>query len=127
MSVMYPEDLLYTENHEWIRADNGTGTVGISNYAVEQLGDLVFVELPEEGDEFGQGDSFGVIESVKAVADFYMPVGGEITEVNEELLDAPEVISEDPYGDGWIIKVDIADESELDDLMNSEDYQDTLE
>ncbi len=124
---MYPEDLLYTENHEWIRADNGTGTVGISNYAVEQLGDLVFVELPEEGDEFGQGDSFGVIESVKAVADFYMPVGGEITEVNEELLDAPEVISEDPYGDGWIIKVDIADESELDDLMNSEDYQDTLE
>ncbi len=124
---MYPEDLLYAENHEWIRVENGTGTIGITDYAQDQLGDLVFVELPEEGDEFGQGDPFGVIESVKAVADFYMPVGGEIIEVNEELLDAPEIISEDPYDEGWIIKVKIADDGELDALMNSEDYQATLD
>jgi len=127
MSAMYPEDLLYAENHEWIRVENGTGTIGITDYAQDQLGDLVFVELPEEGDEFGQGDPFGVIESVKAVADFYMPVGGEIIEVNEELLDAPEIISEDPYDEGWIIKVKIADDGELDALMNSEDYQATLD
>ena len=124
---MYPEDLLYTDNHEWIRVEDGEGTIGITEYATDQLGDLVFVELPEEGDEFGQGDSFGVIESVKAVEDFYMPAGGEITEVNEELLDAPEIITEDPYGDGWIIKVEIADESDLDNLMNSEDYEAQLD
>lgn len=124
---MYPEDLLYTENHEWIRVDNGVGTVGVTWYAQDQLGDLVFVELPEIDDEFGQGDSFGVIESVKAVADFYMPAGGRIVEVNEELLDAPEIISEDPYGDGWIVKVELEDPSELDALMEVDDYQATLE
>ncbi len=124
---MYPEDLLYTENHEWIRVDNGVGTVGVTWYAQDQLGDLVFVELPEIDDEFAQGDSFGVIESVKAVADFYMPAGGRIVEVNEELLDAPEIISEDPYGDGWIVKVELEDPSELDTLMESDEYQETLE
>ena len=124
---MYPEDLLYAENHEWIRVEDGTGVIGISYYAVDQLGDLVFVELPEIGDEFSAGDAFGVIESVKAVADFYMPAGGEIIEVNEELLDAPEIISEDPYGEGWIIKVEIADEADLDALMNAEDYEATLD
>jgi len=124
---MYPEDLLYTENHEWIRVDTGVGTVGVTWYAQDQLGDLVFVELPEIDDEFAQGDSFGVIESVKAVADFYMPAGGRIVEVNEELLDAPEIISEDPYGDGWIVKVELEDPSELDTLMESDEYQETLE
>ena len=124
---MYPEDLLYAENHEWIRVENGTGVVGITYYACDQLGDLVFCELPEEGDEFGQGDSFGVIESVKAVADFYLPVSGVVVEVNEELLDAPEIITEDPYGEGWIIKIEIEDSAELDVLMNADDYQTTLE
>lgn len=124
---MYPEDLLYTDNHEWIRVENGTAVVGITYYACDQLGDLVFAELPEEGDEFGQGDSFGVIESVKAVADFYLPVGGTIIEINEDLLDAPEIITEDPYGEGWVIKIEIADSSELDVLMNSEDYQAILD
>ncbi|MFO8060180.1 MAG: glycine cleavage system protein GcvH [Bacillota bacterium] len=124
---MYPEDLLYTENHEWIRVEDGIGVVGITEYACEQLGDLVFVELPEEGDEFGQGDSFGVIESVKAVADFYLPAGGTVVEVNEDLLDAPETITEDPYGEGWVIKIEISDSSELDVLMNSEDYQTILD
>ncbi len=124
---MYPEDLLYTDNHEWIRVENGTAVVGITYYACDQLGDLVFAELPEEGDEFGQGDSFGVIESVKAVADFYLPVGGTVIEINEDLLDAPEIITEDPYGEGWVIKIEIADSSELDVLMNSEDYQAILD
>ncbi len=124
---MYPEDLLYTDNHEWIRVENGTALVGITYYACDQMGDLVFVELPEEGDEFAQGDSFGVIESVKAVADFYLPVGGTIIEINEDLLDAPEIITDDPYGEGWVIRIEIADSSELDVLMKSEDYQTILD
>lgn len=124
---MYPEDILYAENHEWLRVENGTATVGIDHYAQDQLGDLVFIELPHIGDEFAREEPFGVIESVKAVADFYMPVGGTVIEVNEELLDAPEVINEDPYGDGWIIKIEIADEAELDELMDADTYTDFLE
>jgi len=124
---MYPEDILYAENHEWLRVENGTATVGVDHYAQDQLGDLVFIELPHIGDEFAREEPFGVIESVKAVADFYMPVGGTVIEVNEELLDAPEVINEDPYGDGWIIKIEIADEAELDELMDSDTYTDYLE
>ncbi len=124
---MYPEELMYAEDHEWLRVENGIATVGITHYAQDQLGDLVFVELPHIGDEFGKDDPFGVIESVKAVSDFYMPVGGTITEVNEELLDAPEIINEDPYGEGWIIKFEITDEAELDELMDVDTYTEYLE
>ncbi len=124
---MYPEELLYAENHEWLKVENGIGTVGITHYAQDQLGDLVFIELPHIGDEFAKDAPFGVIESVKAVSDFYMPAGGTITEVNEDLMDAPEIINEDPYEEGWIIKIEIADEDELEELMDADTYTEYLE
>ena len=124
---MYPENLLYAENHEWLKVENGIGTVGITHYAQDQLGDLVFIELPHIGDEFAKDAPFGVIESVKAVSDFYMPAGGTITEVNEDLMDAPEIINEDPYEEGWIIKIEIADEDELEELMDADTYTEYLE
>ncbi len=124
---MYPEDLMYTENHEWIRVEGDVATVGISDYAQNELGDIVFVELPEVDEDFGQGDAMGVVESVKAVSDIYMPVGGTIVEANEDVLDAPDLVNSDPYGEGWLVKVRFSDESEMDSLMNAEDYQATLE
>jgi len=124
---MYPKNLKYTEDHEWIRVEGGEGVVGITHYAQDQLGDIVFVELPEVGDEFGQGESFGVVESVKTVSDLYMPLAGKIVEVNEELLDSPELVNEDPYEAGWIAKIEIADESELEALMDAEQYEASLE
>ncbi|MFP4200702.1 MAG: glycine cleavage system protein GcvH [Clostridia bacterium] len=124
---MYPKDLLYTENHEWLRVEEGVGTMGITDYAQNELGDIVFVELPEEDEEFSQGDALGVVESVKAVSDIYTPVSGTIVEGNEEVLDAPELVNSDPYGEGWLVKIRIEDESELDDLLDAEDYQATLE
>ncbi len=124
---MYPEDLLYTEDHEWIRVEDGVATVGITDFAQNELGDIVFVELPEEDEDFSQGDAMGVVESVKAVSDIYMPLTGTIAAINEEILDAPELVNSDPYGDGWLIKIKIADELELDALMNAEEYESTLE
>ena len=124
---MYPEDLLYTEDHEWIRVEDGVATVGITDFAQNELGDIVFVELPEEDEDFSQGDAMGVVESVKAVSDIYMPLTGTIAAFNEEILDAPELVNSDPYGDGWLIKIKIADELELDALMNAEEYESTLE
>ncbi len=119
----FPEDLHYTENDEWIRVDGDTGTIGITDYAQDQLSDIVYVELPAVGDAFDQDEEFGVVESVKAAGDMHVPVGGEVTEVNDALEDTPETVNEDPFGAGWFIKVKIADASELDDLMDAEAYQ----
>ncbi len=118
-----PDDLLYTEEHEYLRKNpDGTYTVGITDYAQGELGDIVFVELPSEGDNFARMDTFGTIEAVKAVSDLFCPVEGEIAEVNAALDDDPSVVNSDPYGDGWMIKLRVADEGDLDGLMNAADY-----
>lgn len=119
----FPEELLYTEEHEWVLVEDDIITIGITDFAQDSLGDVVFVELPDVGAEVVAGKAFGVVESVKAVSDVYAPVSGEVVETNEELPDAPEVINTSPYEDGWMIKVRIADRSELDDLMDSDAYQ----
>jgi glycine cleavage system H protein len=119
-----PEELQYTKTHEWIRREGDIAIVGITDYAQDELGDVVFIELPDEGATFSAGDSFGVIESVKAVSDLYAPVGGEVVEVNEALNDAPEKINEDPYGDGWMIKLRTSDEANL---LSAEEYEEHLE
>ncbi|HSK84310.1 MAG TPA: glycine cleavage system protein GcvH, partial [Rubrobacter sp.] len=100
-----PEDLQYTKSHEWVLIEGDTATIGITDHAQDELGDVVFVELPDEGATFDAGESFGTVESVKAVSDLYAPVGGEVVEVNSTLEDAPENINEDPYGEGWIVKL----------------------
>jgi len=120
---MEPDNLLFTEEHEWLDADGSEGTVGITKYAAEQLGDIVFVELPEIGEVFSKGDTFGTIESVKAVSDLYMPVGGEIIEINEDLENAPELVNSSPYEDGWMVKIEITDEEQLTDLMDNKAYE----
>ncbi|HAS6053437.1 glycine cleavage system protein GcvH [Vibrio vulnificus] len=120
--------LKFTESHEWVR-DNGDGTVtiGISEHAQEMLGDVVFVELPELEAEIEAGESFSLVESVKAASDIYAPVTGEVVEVNEELSDSPELINEDPYEGGWIVKVKLSDPSELDNLKDAEEYLNSIE
>ena len=122
MSV--PEELQYTKSHEWIRTEGDTATIGITDHAQDELGDVVFVELPEVGTTFDAGDSFGTVESVKAVSDLYTPVGGEVVEVNETLNDQPEKINEDPYGEGWIVKLSASGEG---DLLSASDYEQFLE
>lgn len=117
-----PGDLLYTKEDEWVRVDGDTAEVGITDYAQDSLSDIVFIELPEPGDSFGANDIFGTVESVKAAADLYMPVQGEVLESNQKLLDAPELINSSPYGDGWMIKIRIGDAAQLDELMSSEAY-----
>jgi glycine cleavage system H protein len=119
-----PDDLQYTKSHEWVRAEGGTVTIGITDHAQEELGDVVFVELPEVGDDIGAGDSFGTVESVKAVSDLYTPVGGEVVEVNSSLEDAPEKINDDPYGEGWIVKLSTSEEA---DLLSPEEYEKVVE
>jgi glycine cleavage system H protein len=120
---MYPDDLKYTEGHQWTRPDGEAATIGITDYAQDQMGDLVYVELPEVGDEVTAGAPLGEVESVKAVSDVNSPVSGEVTEVNEALVDAPETVNKDCYGDGWLIKVKMSDLSELDALLDSAAYQ----
>ena len=120
-----PEELQYTKSHEWVRTEGDTATLGITDYAQDELGDIVFVELPEEGTTFDAGDSFGTVESVKAVSDLYTPVGGEVVEVNQALSDNPEKINEDPYGDGWIVKLSVSDEGT--DLLSASDNEQLLE
>lgn len=117
------DDLLYTRDDEWLRIDGDEATVGISDYAQNSLSDIVYLEFPSAGETFGKGDSFGVVESVKAAADLYMPVSGEVTAVNEALLDQPELVNEDPYGEAWMVKVRLDDKSELDDLMDAAAYR----
>lgn len=121
------DDLLYTEDDEWVRVDGDEGTVGISDYAQDSLSDIVYLELPGEGEKLDRDDAFGVIESVKAAADLYMPVSGEIVAVNDELMDQPEVVNEDPYGEAWMVKIKIANPEELDDLMDADAYRSYLE
>jgi glycine cleavage system H protein len=119
-----PDDRQYTRSHEWVLAEEGTVTIGITDHAQEELGDVVFVELPDVGDTIGAGDSFGTVESVKAVSDLYTPVGGEVVEINSSLEDAPEKINDDPYGEGWIVKLSTSEEA---DLLSPEEYGKVVE
>lgn len=113
----------YSEEHEWLKVDGDTATLGITKHAAEQLGDIVFVELKDEGDEFAKGDEIGVVESVKAASDIYAPLDGEIIEGNAALEDAPATINEDAEGEGWMYKIKLSDKSQLDDLMDADAYQ----
>jgi len=119
----FPEELKYTEEHEWVMVEGDLVVVGITDFAQDALGDVVFVELPEVGAEVITGKAFGVVESVKAVSDVYAPVSGTVEEINEELPDAPEIINTSPYVDGWMIKIRVSDPSELDGLMDAAAYQ----
>jgi len=119
-----PKDLKYTENDEWIRIEGNTGTIGITDYAQDQLSDVVFVEIVADLEEsLNPGDACATVESVKAAADVYLPVGGTVTQINEDLLDAPELVNTDPYGDAWMLKIELSDPSQLDDLLDAEAYQ----
>lgn len=120
-----PDDLYYTEDHEWLRLENGTATVGITDFAQSELGDIVFVEIEPEGTELGQNDVFGTVEAVKTVSELYMPVSGTITAVNDELEMAPERVNDDPYGDGWMVEIELSDESEVEALMDADAYAET--
>lgn len=122
MSV--PQDLQYTKSHEWVHMEDDVATIGITDHAQEELGDVVFVELPEEGDSLGAGDTFGTIESVKAVSDLYVPMGGEVVEVNGALDDTPENVNEDPYGEGWLVKIRTSEEA---DLLSPDEYEKVVE
>jgi glycine cleavage system H protein len=119
----FPEELKYTEEHEWVQVEGDLVVVGITDFAQDALGDIVFVELPEVGTVVTAGKAFGVVESVKAVSDVYAPVSGTVEEVNEELPDAPEILNTSPYGDGWMIKIRITDAAQLDGLMDAISYQ----
>lgn len=117
-----PDDLKYAASHEWVRLEDGVATVGISDHAQDALGDIVFVELPEAGNTINAKDEVAVVESVKAASDIYAPLSGEILEVNEDLTDAPETVNAAPYDQGWMFRIQISDEAELDDLMDAEAY-----
>lgn len=119
-----PEELKYTREHEWIRDNgDGTATVGVTDFAQGELGDIVFVELEDVGFEFDKDESFGTVEAVKTVSELFAPVSGSITEINEQLEDQPELVNDDPYGDGWMIKLEMSDAGELDDLMTADEYK----
>ena len=121
------EVLLYTSEDEWIRVDGDKAIIGLTDYAQDSLSDIVYVELPEVGDAISEGDSFGIVESVKAAADLFMPLNGEVLEVNNALIDEPEILNTDPYGEGWMIKIAIQDTSQLESLMDSKAYSDYCE
>ena len=123
----FPDDIRYAESHEWARPEGDTVKVGISDYAQDQLGDIVFVEMPEVGETFEKGAEFGTVESVKAVSELYMPVGGEIVAVNPSLEDAPEIVNNTPFTDGWMIEVKPDDPAQLDSLMAKDDYIKSLQ
>ena len=123
----FPDDIRYAKSHEWARLEGDLVKVGISDYAQDQLGDIVFVEMPEVGDTFAQGEEFGTVESVKAVSELYMPVGGEIAAVNSPLEDAPELVNNTPYSEGWMIEIKPDDPAQLDGLMNKDDYIKSLQ
>lgn len=123
-----PGDLKYTKSHEWVRIeDDGTAVVGITDHAQAALGDLVFVETPEVGATFDAGDACAVVESVKAASDVYSPLAGEVVDANGDLADTPELVNQDPYGDGWIMKLRLDDTDELEELLDADDYEETLE
>ena len=128
MELEYPEDLKYLDSHEYVRLDGDIATIGVSAFAIEQLGDIVFIELPEVGDAVEVGTSLGTIESVKAVEDLYPPVSGTVIERNEAIIDAPEALADDPYGEGWLIKVKVDDiEGELADVLSAAEYRAQVE
>lgn len=119
---MYPVELQYTKDHEWLRVDESTGTIGITDHAQKELGDIVYVELPKAGDHVTAKESLGSVESVKAVSDVYSPVSGEVLAVNTKLQDKPELINADPYGEGWLVRVRLSDPHQVEGLMSSEEY-----
>jgi glycine cleavage system H protein len=127
MSFEVPEDRRYLETHEWVRIEDGTARVGITDFAQDELGDVVFVEYPEIGEHLDQGGQFGVIESIKAVSDLYAPISGEVAAVNEAIETAPELVNEDPYGEGWMLEVEAGNEGELDELLTAGEYSDQTE
>ena len=121
-----PEGLFYSKDHEWLRVEGETGTVGITDHAQNSLGDVVYVELPKPGETFAAHDTFGSVESVKAVSELFLPVAGEVTEVNESLSDEPEKVNSDPYGDGWMLRVKLSNRGEVDSLLSAAEYEDYI-
>jgi glycine cleavage system H protein len=126
MSDEYPSDLRYTQEHEWARLDGKVATIGITKFAVEQLGDITMVDLPKEGESISKGAVFGTVESVKAVSDLFAPISGKVIKVNDPLNDTPEVVNEDCYDEGWMIQVEVSDPKELEALMTAEKYEEYL-
>jgi glycine cleavage system H protein len=124
--IILPDELAYSQEHEWAKKENDVVRVGITDFAQDQLGDIVFVELPEEGAEFGQGQEFGTLESVKAVSEVYLPLSGTIKAVNSELEEKPELVNQDPYGQGWLVEVSPSDPGQLDALMDKNGYYEML-
>ncbi|MDD4143069.1 MAG: glycine cleavage system protein GcvH [Prolixibacteraceae bacterium] len=118
-----PVDLKYTEDHEWLRRDGDEAIVGITDFAQGELGDVVFIEIETKGEKLSKGDIFGTVEAVKTVSDLFMPVSGEVIEVNEALNDKPELVNKDPYGEGWMIKIKVSDPKEADNLLSADDYK----
>jgi glycine cleavage system H protein len=118
-----PSNLKYTKDHEWVLIEGDTATVGVTDFAQGELGDVVFIEIETEGETLSQGDTFGTIEAVKTVSDLFMPVGGEVTTVNEKLEETPEIVNSDPYGDGWMVKIKLEDASEAEGLLSADDYK----
>lgn len=127
MSFEYPQDFRYLDTHEYVRLDGEIATIGITEFAVDQLGDVVFLELPEVGDAIAKGDTFGTIESVKAVEDLNAPITGTVIERNDALIESPEDIAEDPYGEGWLLKVRVNDPSEIEDALTADEYSTQVE
>jgi len=127
MALEYPDDLKYLDSHEYVRLDGEIATIGISAFAVDQLGDIVFLELPEIGDKLVKGETFGTVESVKAVEDLNAPVTGTVIERNTAMVDAPEQVAEDPYGEGWLLKLRVDDSDELDEALSAEEYRQQVE
>ena len=126
MSFDIPDDLHYLNTREWVRVTDGTARIGISDFAQDELGDVVFVDLPADGEAVTAGEDFGVVESIKAVSDLYSPVSGTVTAINDALESEPELLNEDPYGEGWLVEVELDDESELDDLLDADAYADQI-
>jgi glycine cleavage system H protein len=122
-----PAELKYTQDHEWVRVEGEVAIIGVTDFAQGELGDVVFVEIETEGEHLGKGDTFGTVEAVKTVSDLFMPVGGQVVEVNPALADEPELVNKDPYNAGWMIKVTMADTSELGELLSAEDYRKMIE
>lgn len=121
-----PEDLKYTKDHEWIKIDGEEATIGITDFAQGELGDIVYVEIETEGEELNKGDVFGTVEAVKTVSDLFMPISGEVSAINEELESQPELVNSDPYGKGWMIKIKISDKSELEDALTADAYKELV-
>lgn len=126
MTFEIPDDYGYLESHEWIRVDDGVGEIGITDFAQDELGDIIFIELPEVGATFDQEDQFGSVESIKALSELYVPMSGRVTEVNDQLFDEPELVNEDPYGDGWMLRIEITAEDEFADLLSAAEYSDQI-